>query len=144
AFATSTYHQPKAFNPLEQQANISNEQLTASAFTRQSSVFDAIYTPDKIIQYKRQRVRQHVEQLLKQSSHILELNAGTGEDAIYFAQQSYIVHATDISEGMLGQLRGKVASHDLQDRISSEQCSYTELSRLQHKGPYDLIFSNFA
>lgn len=77
-------------------------------------------------------------------SRILELNAGTGEDAIYFAQQGHSVHATDISGGMLDKLRNKVAERGLQHGVSSEQCSYTELSGLQHRDPYDLIFSNFA
>src|SRR3569833_2300535 len=29
-------------------------------------------------------------------------------------------------------------------RISYELCSYTNLNELKNKGPYDLIFSNFA
>ena len=38
----------------------------------------------------------------------------------------------------------KLKKINLQDTISTELCSYTELNKLQNKGPYDLIFSNFA
>lgn len=120
------------------------EQQAASAFTRQSPVFDDIYAGNTIVHYKRQRVRRHVQDLLSPGSHILELNAGTGDDAIYFARQGYRVHATDISEGMQAMLRKKTAHAGLQDAVTSELCSFTDLEHLQRKGPYDAVFSNFA
>lgn len=122
----------------------SYEQQAATAFTRQSPVFDDIYAGNTIVHYKRQRVRGHVQALLAPGSHILELNAGTGEDAIYFAQQGYRVHATDISEGMQAMLQKKAAQAGLQHSITNELCSYTDLEHIQHKGPYDAVFSNFA
>lgn len=121
-----------------------NEQLAAEAFSRQSGVFDKLYSDDSIIQYKRQRVREHVEQYLPAGASILELNAGTGEDAIYFARKGHRVHATDIAAGMQEQLREKVLQAGLDENITSEICSFTNLQQLQNKGPYDLIFSNFA
>jgi ubiquinone/menaquinone biosynthesis C-methylase UbiE len=123
---------------------ITNEQLSATAFTKQSVIFDDIYATNTIVNYKRSRVRNHVNRYLQPNSNILELNAGTGEDAIYFARQLNNVHATDISEGMLKQLVSKVKKNNLEKRITSEKCSFTELGALHNKGPYDLIFSNFA
>lgn len=122
----------------------SNELRSAKAFSKQSSVFDDIYSADAIIQYKRSRVREHVEKFIKPNSIILELNSGTGEDAIYFAKQGHRVHATDISEGMQNVLQKKVNKNRLGEKISTELCSYTALGKLKNKGPYDLIFSNFA
>lgn len=120
------------------------EGLAASAFSRQSHLFDAIYSPNPIIQYKRQRVREHLASYLSPASHILELNAGTGEDAVYFAGQGHTVHATDVSEGMLEKLSEKVNEQELKESITSELCSFTNLASLSRKGPYDMIFSNFA
>lgn len=119
-----------------------NEQNVQLAFTKQSAVFDSLYSSDSIIQYKRARVREHVSNQLKQAGSILELNAGTGEDAIYFAGQGHSVHATDVSEGMLNELQKKSIAY--QSQISYEKCSFTSLAELQQRGPYDLIFSNFA
>ena len=121
-----------------------NEVKAAKAFSKQSVVFDELYASDRIIQYKRERVRAHVQRYAKPNGKILELNAGTGEDAIYFARHGYRVHATDIAIGMQNVLEQKVADHHLSDSISNEICSYTELETLINKGPYDHIFSNFA
>ena len=121
-----------------------NEIDTAEAFSKQSSVFDELYSSNNIIQYKRERVRLHVLQFLQPGSNILELNAGTGEDAVFFAGQGHHVHATDISTGMQEQLTNKVLRNQLTGLVSQELCSFTKLDSLKNKGPYDLIFSNFA
>src|SRR5690348_12801806 len=106
-------------------SNKISEQKAAEAFTRQSSIFDEIYSANTIIQYKRDRVRTHVESFLNPNSNILELNAGTGEDAIYFAQKGHHVHATDISEGMQTELKKKRDIAGLHSSISAEICSFT-------------------
>lgn len=121
-----------------------NEKAASAAFSRQAPVFDTLYSGDTIIDYKRKRVREHIGQFLSPSSRILELNAGTGEDAIYFAKQGHHVNATDISEKMMEMLASKVAKLEFSDHISHELCSYTELEQLRDQGPYDHIFSNFA
>jgi ubiquinone/menaquinone biosynthesis C-methylase UbiE len=129
---------------LNKPAEISYEQEAAKAFSRQSAVFDEIYSGNTIIQYKRNRVREHVNKLINPGSNILELNAGTGEDAIYFARLGHHIHATDISEGMQKVLQEKVNSNKLESKVTSELCSFNHLESLKDKGPYDLIFSNFA
>src|ERR1700741_5358060 len=100
------------------------EQKTAEAFNKQSAVFDAIYSPNLIIQYKRKRVRTHVERFLPQGSNILELNAGTGEDALYFATKGHYVHATDIAAEMQEALVKKVNDAGFSKMVSNEICSF--------------------
>ena len=121
-----------------------NETNAAEAFSEQSAVFDNLYSYNAIIQYKRERVRNHVLQYLPENSQILELNSGTGEDAIFFAGKGHHVHATDISQSMQKQLMQKVKRNGLDMRVTRELCSYTASDQLKNKGPYDLIFSNFA
>ncbi len=129
---------------MSEHADMIYEQQAAAAFNKQSVLFDDIYSANTIVQYKRKRVRDHVEKFIKAKSKILELNAGTGEDAVYFAQHGHYVHATDISGGMQQKLSQKILSASLTDKVSSELCSFTQLEKLNNKGPYDLIFSNFA
>ena len=129
---------------MSMQAGHINEELAGIAFSNQSVIFDEQYAADKIIQYKRDRVRKHVLQYLDPHSKILELNAGTGDDALFFAKMGHTVHATDISKGMQDKLKEKVIGNNLEDSVSNELCSYTNLNSLKNKGPYDLIFSNFA
>lgn len=121
-----------------------HEEAAGTAFSRQAPVFDRLYQENTIIQYKRQRVREHTEAFLQPGSFILELNAGTGEDAVYFAQKGHRVHATDISAGMQEMLAKKVTGLGLTGQITQELCSFTELELLQNQGPFDHIFSNFA
>ena len=120
------------------------EGAVKEAFNKQSASFDSLYGPNPIISYKRDRVRALVLAQLDPGQKILELNAGTGEDAVYFGQRGFFVHATDISEGMQSVLDRKVRQAGLQHWVSRELCSFTDLSALKAKGPYDLIFSNFA
>jgi len=129
---------------MSKHADMIYEQQAAAAFNKQSSLFDEIYSANTIVQYKRKRVRDHIERFIDPHSKILELNAGTGEDAVYFAQHGHYVHAMDISEGMLEILSQKILSASLTDKVSCELCSFTQLNELRNKGPYDLIFSNFA
>ena len=121
-----------------------NEQLSEAAFSAQSGIFDELYSENTIVNYKRERVRNHVLQYLADDGYILELNSGTGEDALFFAQQGHRVHATDISKGMQQRLVHKIKNAGMNDRVSDEICSFTQLYQLKNKGPYDLIFSNFA
>jgi ubiquinone/menaquinone biosynthesis C-methylase UbiE len=124
--------------------DIINEQQAARAFGKQSLVFDDYDRDNTIIHYKRRRVRSHILRFLPAKSQILELNAGTGTDAIFFAGQGHFVHATDIAEGMQERLEEKVRQSSLGDRITAELCSFTALGSLHKRGPYDLVFSNFA
>jgi ubiquinone/menaquinone biosynthesis C-methylase UbiE len=120
-----------------------NEQQVNEAFSKQSAVFDNLYSSNTILKYKRERVRNHLLPLLGLTSEILELNSGTGEDAIWLSSRVHSVHATDISSAMQTILIGKVRERGLQN-ITTEICSFTTLDKLKTKGPYDLIFSNFA
>jgi ubiquinone/menaquinone biosynthesis C-methylase UbiE len=122
----------------------SHEQAAAKAFSKQAPLFDQLYTADTIIQYKRKRVREHLQKFLQPHSRILELNAGTGEDAVWLAQQKHSINATDISPTMQEILVKKVKEKGFETFITNELCSFTELENLTQPGPYDHIFSNFA
>lgn len=121
-----------------------NEIYVEEAFSKQSAIFDGLYAENTIVSYKRQRVRKHVLQYLRQSGSILELNSGTGQDALFFAKNGHHVHATDLSAGMQQQLMKKVEQQQMGRMVSNELCSFTQLEKLKDKGPYDHIFSNFA
>jgi ubiquinone/menaquinone biosynthesis C-methylase UbiE len=125
-------------------SNHINELKASEAFTKQSKIFDQLYNGDFIIQYKRQRVREHILKYAKHGSLMLELNCGSGEDAIFFAEKGFTVHATDISTGMLEVLKQKINGRFYEHKISIEQCSFTELEFLKLKKPFDYVYSNFG
>ncbi len=74
---------------------------------------------------------------------MLELNAGTGIDAVYFACQGINVLATDNSDGMLDRLSQKASDLKLEEMITVRNCSFLELNKLQGS-TFDYIFSDFG
>ena len=113
------------------------------AFTRQSIIYDDYEKENQTLIWMRKQVRKHAMSFLNPGNKLLELNSGTGTDAIYFAQNGILVHSTDISDGMIEQIRKKVNDYNLSHKISFEQCSYTELNKIKNN-KFDFIFSNFG
>lgn len=114
-----------------------------NAFTRQSVIYDDYEKENQTLIWMRKQVRKHAMSFLNPGDKLLELNSGTGTDAVYFAQKGILVHSTDISNGMIEQIEKKVNDHNLSHKISYEQCSYTELNKIKNN-KFDFIFSNFG
>ena len=91
----------------------------------------------------RQKVRQHVLAHLQTGDRILELNAGTGADAAFFADQGYSVHATDLSPGMVAAIEQKRTSLGLESRLTAELCSFDSLEQFAGNS-FDYVFSNMG
>ena len=72
--------------------------------------------------------------------NILEINCGTGEDAIHFAEAGHSVIATDASANMLQMAVGKSNGNNPQYKV----VSYAELSSVFNKSTFDVVFSNFG
>ena len=125
-------------------SNHINEIKVSDAFSKQSGVFDHLYTGDAIIQYKRSRVRKHILSHAKKEGSMLELNCGTGDDAVFFAQSGFTVHATDISMGMLDVLKKKIHGKSYESRITTEKCPFTNLEFLSNRKTFDYVYSNFG
>lgn len=113
------------------------------AFTKQSLHFDEADQKNPVLQRMRKQVYEHVSRFLKPRDKILELNAGTGIDALHFIRMGHRVHAIDLSDGMILQLTHKVANYNLSDTLTVQQLSFTELDKVSDKG-FDFVFSNFG
>lgn len=113
------------------------------AFSRQSVVYDDYEKDHPILQWMRTQVRDHAMLYIRPGALILDLNAGTGLDSIFFAKNGCRVHAIDISSGMLNELKKKTHSQGLTDSITIQNGSLTGLESVD-AGPFDFIFSNFG
>jgi ubiquinone/menaquinone biosynthesis C-methylase UbiE len=113
------------------------------AFSKQSLAYDSDDKINQVLQDMRQQVYRHVSSFMKASCEVLELNSGTGIDALHFVQEGHRVHATDLSDGMIAQIQKKILHHGLQDHLTCQQLSYDQLQRLTGK-KFDYIFSNFG
>lgn len=121
----------------------SNPDNVSQAFSRQSQIFDTLYKENKLSEYLRSKFRTEVLSQLRPGSRILEINCGTGMDAIYFARQGHSVLATDNAPGMLAQLDQKLAENGLDGQIHTQRCSFHDLNSLRPQ-TFDHIISNFG
>lgn len=112
-------------------------------FSKQAVGYDEADKLNLILQDLRQQVYHHVCRYLRPQSHILELNAGTGIDALFFASKGHVVHATDLSDGMIEQIQTKISINNLSDRVKCQQLSYENLDQVLNKD-FDYAFSNFG
>lgn len=122
-----------------------NEPLVsvAEAFSRKAQIYDAFGAGHANLELMRAKVRKHVLKYLQPGDRILELNAGTGGDAVFFAERGFQVHATDLSPGMVAEIEAKAASASLAGRLTVQRCSFLDLSQVTG-GPFQCIFSNMG
>jgi ubiquinone/menaquinone biosynthesis C-methylase UbiE len=117
--------------------------IISEAFSRTAEKYDAFAADHPNQARMRNKVYSHLTRLLPPGSHILELNCGTGTDAVEMARRGYSVHATDIAPGMLERLRAKVTDYALDDRITVEERSFLSLGEVPG-APFDAVFSDLG
>jgi len=115
----------------------------AEAFSRTAEKYDSFAEDHPHLTRMRNKVYSHVLRYVPQSACILELNAGTGTDAVELARRGYSVHATDIAPGMLDRLQEKANRLGLQDRISMEARSFLSLENMT-QAAFDAVFSDLG
>jgi SAM-dependent methyltransferase len=115
----------------------------AEAFGRKALIYDEFGRQHPNLERMRAKVRAHVQQALPAGAHLLEINAGTGADACFFARQGYCVHATDLSVEMVAEIRRKAEREQLEQRLTVQQLSFTQLEEVQG-GPFDGALSNMG
>ncbi|MCX6152419.1 MAG: class I SAM-dependent methyltransferase [Ignavibacteriales bacterium] len=103
----------------------------SEAFSRQSEFFDDYEGTNEILKWMRSVTHEHLLRHLRTDDKILEINSGTGIDAIYLANKGYKIHCTDISDGMLNKIRQKIYEHKLENLISYQLLSFLDLDKLE-------------
>jgi ubiquinone/menaquinone biosynthesis C-methylase UbiE len=79
---------------------------------------------------------------ISQGLDVLEINCGTGHDALLFASQGHRVLATDISSEMIAIAKTKYRIK--QDQLKFKQLDINALNDTHFDTSFDLIFSNFG
>jgi len=122
--------------------------LAQSPFDILAETYDADFTRSQIGKLQRERVWKFLQTILQASGKplkILEINCGTGEDALKLAAMGHNVVATDASEIMIETALQKLTTSTINnDRIAFIQCSFDELPQNFKGEKFDLVFSNFG
>ena len=111
-----------------------------------AGTYDTDFSLSHTGKLQREMVWKHLDQRLlsQKHMHILELNCGTGEDAIHLAQKGHVVTATDISKEMLAHARTKIETKGLTCKIHLKQADIKEIDQWNQTDKFDLVFSNFG
>ncbi len=122
-----------------------NEYLThtKAAFDSASRTFDEDDKANGILLWMRARAYDIYLKHFKKGDCLLELNSGTGIDAVYLASKGIKVHCTDISTGMLDHLSSKIETLGLSQMISYELKPFDNISEVTG-GKFNGAISNFG
>ncbi len=126
----------------EQKTNLLVAHLrVAEAFDGISERFDHDLE-NEITRRLRARIYDTIETLLKPGSSILDINCGTGIDAINLRRRGFRVAGIDLSPMMIEQAVAKIQRDENLD-VHFLTGSFDRVSELA-KGPFDLVLSNFG
>ena len=119
----------------EDQTAIVDDEALNSEFSIQNSAFDDLagdyddtFTRSAIGRLMRAAVWRRLDANFRPGDHVLELNCGTGADAIYLAQRGVHVLATDVSQAMLDVTGRNVAQAGVNDHVSVERMDIEDLA----------------
>jgi SAM-dependent methyltransferase len=112
------------------------------AFDAMADTYDDDFTQSLIGQTQRSAVMQDAFRIFRGRRRLLELNCGTGEDALRFAENGWKVLALDASERMIACARIRRENLGTRDNPQFRQVATEDLREIA--GEFDGVFSNFS
>ena len=117
---------------------------TVLAFDSLAAKYDDLFTRSMIGRAQRGAVWEALVDTFEPGAHILELNCGTGEDALFLAQHDVSVVACDASEQMIQTARQRMQNEDPDAPIQFKLLPTEHLSKLRPGELFDGALSNFS
>lgn len=111
-----------------------------ASFDKAAINYDETFTNTEIGRMQRFLVYAELSKHLTSVKNVLEINCGTGEDAIWFAKQNFNITATDISPKMIEVAKNKETFENLKFLTVDIKTIHSSLDGQT----FDLIFSNFG
>lgn len=126
------------------QPHIDSQQQIAFAFDSLAPSYDELFTRSLIGRAQRNAVWDVFAEIFTKGNRILELNCGTGEDAIFLSRRGASVLACDASGEMVNVARHRILLESLDDKVKIEQLPTEHLDTLSRFPQFDGVFSNFS
>jgi ubiquinone/menaquinone biosynthesis C-methylase UbiE len=120
------------------------EHAAGRAFDSIAERYDDIFTHSLIGRAQRQAVWERIRQVFGRGDYVLEVNCGTGEDALFLSRHQVVVLACDASEKMIGVARGRLSTENPSSPVELRVLPIERLSELSRGRLFDGILSNFA
>lgn len=118
-------------------------QHTKEAFNTAAQTYDEDEGSNEILKWMRGIVHEIYLNNFKPGNNLLELNAGTGTDALFLAANGIKVFATDISDKMIELIKAKVKMQKAESMIETKVCSFEEINQVWNDD-FDGVISNFG
>lgn len=112
-------------------------------FDDQAADYDRRFSNTYLGKYYRKRVQKIIKNYWNGDKEILEINAGTGEDAVFLAELGNRVLATDISPRMLEIIEEKSKLKNLEGQIEIKNLAIETMDLLDGRS-FDGLLSNFG
>lgn len=116
-----------------------NQRESAAYFDVAAMDYDNSFSFSAIGKLQRQQVYAFLPDVA--AKKILEMNGGTGEDAVYFAEKKAFVTTTDVSEQMLAVIAAKAQHYP---NIHCTKWNLTQPFNNQENITFDMAFSDFG
>ncbi len=114
------------------------------AFDAIAETYDRSFTESLIGQAQRRAVWRDLDRLFHPGQRILEVNCGTGVDALRLASRGISVLACDAAPRMIEVARRRLASSSPGASVDFRALAIEEIAALAGEGPFDGAFSNFG
>jgi len=114
------------------------------AFDRIAQDYDQIFTDSFIGRAQRGAVWKVLTKTFRANDNILELNCGTGEDAIFLAGNGISVFALDASRQMIARAKQRLQQDSLRLPIVFCELPTERIGELHPEMQFDGAFSNFS
>jgi ubiquinone/menaquinone biosynthesis C-methylase UbiE len=116
----------------------------AAPFDGMAADYDRSFTASAIGQRMRAAVWHRMDAAFRPGERVLELNCGTGEDAVHLGRRGVRVLATDCSPAMLTVASAKVGRAGLTGVVEIAPLAIEDLARQRPVGAFDGVLSNFG
>lgn len=124
---------------------LSPKAMTASeAFGEIAGTYDAGFTDSAIGRAQRKQVWKEIDRTFTPGQHVLEINCGTGVDALHLAVRGVHVTACDSAPQMIAVARQRVHFASVQATVDFRVLANERIGTLRNEGPFDGILSNFS
>ncbi len=115
-----------------------------TAFDPLAPTYDDVFTNTQIGRYLRGEVHQRLLHHFEADDNVLEMGCGTGQDALFLAEQGVNITATDASMGMIDIAREKIGNHP---HITLSQLDLRKLNQqtaINGSAQFTGAFANFG
>lgn len=109
-----------------------------------AETYDQVFPETLIGRAQRGAVWTALEQAFQSGQRVLELNCGTGMDAVHLAKNGIRVLGCDLSPRMIELAAQRSVASEVAERAVFRAIPTEEIAQLIPEGPFDGAFSNFS